>query len=210
MLGLTDAHLGRCADAVQELETFLKLLKAQDDPRIPEAIVARDRCRAELLPRFGTLVVESTPTGAEVRLDPEAPLRDRASGTKGGGPAGVTPFRDEKVTPGEHRVALRQVGFAPLERAVTVRAGETVRLDLPLTPLPSPTVETPPEASQAQPEGKPPGLVLLPAAPAAAPRRTWLWALIGVGAAGAVAAGITLAILFGGRAEPALPAVVFP
>ena len=52
-----------------ELEIFLGKVQP-DDPRTSEAVVLRDRCKEELQPKLGTLVVESEPSGAEVRLEP--------------------------------------------------------------------------------------------------------------------------------------------
>src|SRR5438876_7775127 len=52
-LGMTAARLGRCADAVRDLDAFLKLVPPRD-PRIPEAITVRDRCKADLEPQLGS------------------------------------------------------------------------------------------------------------------------------------------------------------
>lgn len=116
LLGLTNARLGRCDEAVKNIETFLKLAK-KDDPRIPEVITVRDQCRA----RFGTLSVDSTPPGAEVRLDAADGL-----------PIGVTPWKSEAVLEGPHRVFVGKDGFTTLSQAVTVdrRAPATVEAKL--------------------------------------------------------------------------------
>jgi hypothetical protein len=126
-LGLVDARLGRCADAVRELDTFIAKVAA-DDPRTVEAITIRDRCKTELAPQVGALVVQSAPPGAEVRID-----------DLDGRPAGVTPFRADDVHVGSHVVALRLLRHVPLTRTITIARGETVRLDVTLAPEPPPT-----------------------------------------------------------------------
>jgi hypothetical protein len=46
-LGLVDARLGRCADAIASLETFLRKVPSSD-VRVPEVVAERDRCRRVL------------------------------------------------------------------------------------------------------------------------------------------------------------------
>lgn len=46
-LGLTQAKLGRCAEAVESLDKFISGIHP-NDPRIPEATAARDTCKAVL------------------------------------------------------------------------------------------------------------------------------------------------------------------
>src|SRR5205814_70623 len=62
-LGMTEARLGDCAAAIRDLDSFLRLIPPRD-PRIPEAVTVRDRCRADLQPQLGSLAVESAPPGA--------------------------------------------------------------------------------------------------------------------------------------------------
>jgi tetratricopeptide (TPR) repeat protein len=45
-LGLVDARMGRCDEAVRELEAFIERVP-RDDPRAVEAVTLRDRCVAE-------------------------------------------------------------------------------------------------------------------------------------------------------------------
>src|SRR5690348_8206157 len=71
LLALVDAHMGQCTDALREVEVFLKLA-APDDRRRPEALSVREQCQRELAPKTGSLVVTTTPDGAEVRLDSES------------------------------------------------------------------------------------------------------------------------------------------
>jgi hypothetical protein len=119
-LGVTDAALGRCGEAVTELDTFLSRVPA-GDPRTIEAITIRDRCQAELAPRVGHLVVESVPTEAEVRLDDESSP-----------PLGKTPLQRD-VSAGNHVVFLRKAGLEPVAKPVQVIRGETVHLEVTLS-----------------------------------------------------------------------------
>jgi hypothetical protein len=121
-LGMTEAALGRCADAVGHLETFLT--KAQPgDPRIAEVRALHDHCQRQLAPDVGTLVVESRPDGADVHLDDEPAALGR------------TPYRQEGVAVGPHVVVLRRDGHVAARRELQVSRGETFRLAVELQPL---------------------------------------------------------------------------
>ncbi len=107
-LGLVDARMGRCGDAIKELEIFLQKVPPGDS-RAAEAVTLRDRCREDVQPRLGSLVVETSPSGAEVRLDdPSAPV------------AGVTPFRGESVPIGNHVVFVQKPGYEQVARGVAI------------------------------------------------------------------------------------------
>jgi tetratricopeptide (TPR) repeat protein len=122
-LGLVDARMGRCGDAIKELEIFLQKVPPNDQ-RTAEAVTLRDRCREDLQPRVGSLIIETTPPGAEVRLDDSsAPA------------SGVTPYRLD-VPAGNHVVFLHRGGFEPVTRGVQVTPKETARVSLNLVPLP--------------------------------------------------------------------------
>lgn len=71
---------------------------------------------------LGSLVVSSTPEGAQVELD-GAPLQNR------------TPLRVSQLTAGSHQMTVRLSGYTDEERMVEIRAGETANLALTLTPL---------------------------------------------------------------------------
>jgi hypothetical protein len=121
-LGLVDARLGRCGDAIKELEIFLQKVPPNDS-RVAEAVTLRDRCREDLQPRVGGLSVESTPAGAEVRLDdPSSPV------------VGVTPWRSDSVSVGNHVIFVAKSGYEPITRGVGVAARETARVTLTLVP----------------------------------------------------------------------------
>ena len=121
-LGLVYARMGKCSQAVVELESFIKRVPPID-PRAVEAVTLRDRCKAELKPRFGALLVESTPSQARVRLD------DAAAPV-----VGTTPYRTEALSVGSHLVVVEKAGFQTAQKGVAVVADGTARVDLRLTP----------------------------------------------------------------------------
>jgi hypothetical protein len=124
-LGLVDARMGHCGDAIKELEIFLQKVP-QGDSRIAEAVTLRDRCKEDLQPRMGSLVVESTPSGAEVRLDDVNAAE-----------VGTTPYRNDAIPAGNHVVFVRKPGFHEITRGVAVGQRETVRVELKLVAAPS-------------------------------------------------------------------------
>ena len=81
----------------------------------------RDKCKEELTPKVGSLSVESTPPGAEVRIDDEK------------GPiAGTTPYKVEALSAGSHVVYLHKNGFKAAFRGFTIQKNEKLRIDLTL------------------------------------------------------------------------------
>jgi hypothetical protein len=196
-LGLTDAKVDRCADAVWELEQFLELARP-DDKRVPEATAARDKCKEEMKPKLGTLVVESTPSGAEVRIDdPNA------------SPAGVTPYRSDSIVAGNHVVHLALGGYGSESRNVTVQTEREAKLELTLHPSapPAPPTETPAIKVKAQ------EVNISTAAPAATgkPRKPKYWiAGVVIGVAAVAALGIGLGVGLSSPPERALNPVTGP
>lgn len=138
-LGLTDARLGECEKALGELDDFIARVP-QNDARTVEATVIRDRCRDELGHRQGTLAVNSTPPGAEVRIDGEAEA-----------PVGVTPLRATPLRTGAHGVFLSLPGYVTQFRKVTVspRGAAEIDVDLPRVPVSEPP---PVDSGAEQPE----------------------------------------------------------
>ncbi len=183
-LGLVDARLNRCAEAVQELDTFLGKVPPSD-ARAIEAITVRDRCKEELSPKVGTLVIDSTPSGAEVRLDDAAQ------------PSGLTPFRDEHVAVGSHVVALHKDGFRPLTHVITVQRGATLELTLSLQPEPAATATAPAPAPAP----------VVTARPVEHKRRSRAWiAGVVVGAVAVLAIGVGLGVGLAASNESTYPA----
>ena len=131
-LGMTYARLGQCPEAITNLNNFLERV-AEDDPRVAEVTTIRDRCKDELQPKTGTLVIESTPPGAEVLLDDEK-----------GPSAGRTPYRSTTTVAGEHVVYLRKPGFETLSKHITLGKKETVNLDVSLRPIAPPPIAVAP------------------------------------------------------------------
>lgn len=117
-LGLVDARLGRCGEAVEELTRFLGMVPA-GDPRALEALAIRDACNRDLIPKLGVVVIESTPPGAVVKIDETA--------------EGVTPWRGN-LRVGSHVVELSRPGFHGAMKSVGVTLGGEIRLDVTLQP----------------------------------------------------------------------------
>jgi hypothetical protein len=185
-LGLVDARMGHCADAVRELETFLQKVPA-GDARVAEAVTLRDRCREDVQPRVGTLVVESTPSGAEVRLD-DASAVEVAS----------TPFRNDAVPAGNHVVFVKKGGYELVTRGVAVNQHETVKVELTLKALPrSAHTESAPVSSK---EEKP-----------APPKKKRYWiagVVVGVVAAAALGVGLGVGLTANSSSGNVFPPVM--
>ncbi len=145
-LGLVDARMGRCGDAIKELEIFLQKVPP-NDPRAAEAVTLRDRCREDLQPRVGGLSVETTPSGAEVRLDDSAAP-----------PSGVTPYRNDALPAGNHVVFVHKGGYQEAMKGVAITPRETTRVELKLVPLAgsAPVVENEPLELPQRPKKKKP------------------------------------------------------
>jgi len=125
-LGLVEVRLGRCKQALDAFDQFLSRVQL-GDPRAVEVVTLRDRCRDELAPRAGLLVVESSPPGAEVRL--------RAAGDP---LLGTTPLGGTSIPAGRHVVAIHKPGYGDILRGVSIEDKQVVRLDVILQPLPQP------------------------------------------------------------------------
>jgi hypothetical protein len=88
---------------------------------------------------FGTLSVQVRPPNAEIFIDGE-----RWTGSEGPGPLEV------QVSPGTHRVEIRSPGRQTFVRTISIRAGETLPLNVSLTqgepggPPPAPRRSVPP------------------------------------------------------------------
>jgi len=131
LLGLAHARLGDCTEAGANFDLFLKMVPP-NDPRVAEVRNERVNChepsasdKVKPLTPTGGLAVETKPAGAAVRLDgaPQA--------------LGQTPYTAPEVPAGSHIVALSLQGFKDASQSVDVKAGETARLALTLTPLKS-------------------------------------------------------------------------
>jgi tetratricopeptide (TPR) repeat protein len=164
-LGLTDAKLGQHADAIAELETFLKL-SPPEDPRVIEVKALLEQSKRALGPR-GALLVESVPPGAQVLLDADDPKAL---------PVGSTPFRNDSVAAGDHLVSVAKPGFENASRMIIIVDGKWTELRLELIPTAKPIV--------AEAPAKPPVW-----------RRVWFWPVVATGTAAVVAAVALGAVL---------------
>ena len=98
---------------------------------------------------FGTLIIQVRPPGAEILID----------GVKWAGSDPAAPLTVQ-LAPGAHRVEVSAPGRQPFVRDITLRAGESLPLNVSLTSsdapasTPRPTV-TPPSPSQQPPPPRP-------------------------------------------------------
>jgi hypothetical protein len=134
-IGMAFYAAGQCAEAVPQLEEYLRL-KGGD--AWPQARRALDECRARLGgQRGGTVHVASEPSGALVRID------------DADGPVlGVTPFDSESLTPGIHRVYLAAPNFRPTVSEVQIARGLATTVQVTLAPLPQLAPAPPVSASE--------------------------------------------------------------
>ena len=181
-LGLVEVRLGHCADAVTALDQFLRRVPP-NDPRTAEAATLRDKCKDDLVPRVGTLVVGSRPAGAQVRLDDNTAA-----------PVGATPLRVAQVAAGAHVVFLMLPGYSPASKPVQVARGETVHVDVTLT---APAEVTRAAAPREAPHVAEALTTPTPATtPGAATRKKpyWIAGVVGFVAAGAVGIGVGVGV----------------
>ena len=102
-LALTDVQIGDCPSALINIDAFAARAPAADG-LLPELVALRDRCLYT-----GAVAVESTPTGAAIRID-------------GGPPIATTPARRLALRAGSHTITVEKSGFEPQSREVAVRA----------------------------------------------------------------------------------------
>jgi PEGA domain len=170
-LGLANARLGRCSEAVEELERFLATLP-KDPDALYDTTAARDGCKQALASR-GRLRVETSPSGAEVRLDADDPKAPRV---------GVSPLMMESAPLGDHLVSVHRDGYQAASKIVSIAEGKLVVVQLTLVPVAP--LAAPPAAIVAQ-------------APSRKPvwKRRWFWPVV-AGAAVAVA-GVAVGVAVG-------------
>lgn len=181
-IGLAEHRLGHYATCVTALEAALA---SRERPLTGQVRAATEELLEEAQRRAGRLLVTRAPAHAQFSVDRVA--RELAPGEP--------LWLDE----GEHRVEARAAGFVPIARTVRVTAGAELAIDLTLAPLR-------PEASA--PAG--PALVLSAAPTGTADRAPiarrrwyaspWLWASVGVVAAG-LGAGLGVALAGGSGSE---------
>jgi len=102
-LALAEAEIDDCQSALINLDAFAARVAAAD-PRLAELLALRDRCL-----HTGTLGVDSTPSGAAIRID-------------GGPPIATTPARRLAMRAGPHQVTVEKRGYEPQSQRVDVAA----------------------------------------------------------------------------------------
>lgn len=184
-------HRAEVEALIGDLETAIVLKQMQaPPPEAGEAKTSSDAPPAETA--TGTLIVESTPPGASVRID------DRSAP-----PVGTTPHVQRDVKVGAHVVFLAKEGLEDLSKAVVVDANGTVRLDLTLSPIAPPAASellrpsvTAPDPAKEKPRAK---------------SKAWIAGVV-IGAAAVLAAGLGLGLglYYGQEPTTILPPVVAP
>ena len=150
-VALAEQALGRWVDAARDLR---EAAAHEDDPWIRRNAAALAGARDEIMRHVGGLTVQGPGATGELRID-----GDRVA---------ALPMSDPTVVlAGERALEVRREGYAPWSHALTVRAGELNRVEVP--------------ALQA--------LVITPPPPAIAPRRGVAqrvagWSLLGASAVG--------------------------
>jgi len=107
------AKIGDCKSALAHVDGYMAHV-SDTDKRLPEIVELRDRCLGT-----ATLLVRSTPPGANLRLD-------------GGAVLGTTPYRALGVHGGSHVVGVDLPGYDPVSRPVTMPATGQLVLDIDL------------------------------------------------------------------------------
>jgi hypothetical protein len=149
-IGFAEQALGRWVEAERDLKAAL----ASPDSWIEKNKPAIERALATTDDHLGTLLIEGSPEGAEVRV--------------GGVIAGSLPLKDPlRVPAGTITVELRAEGHAPGLRTIPIEAKKSHRERIDLV-----AISTPPPVVPVSVEKKPHD------------RRLWLsgWTLVGVGA----------------------------
>ena len=159
-----------------------------------EQLVALEQ---EIEKTHGFVSVTTQPPGAEITVDGTRAGADRDA---------VTPF-GLIIEPGKHSIRVNLKGYAPMEKMVTVRAGDSQPVRLDLVALAAPAVKPPPPApapaKPAPPKAETPPTPSVAAVDAGLQGRTsaeaaeapiGAWVVIGTAAA-AAAAGVAMTVL---------------
>lgn len=124
-LGFAQQALGRWVDAERTLERASQL----DDPWVRRYRATIDRSLADVRAHLGSLSISVEPAPSEVLVDGVALVSNTGA-----------PIR---VAIGTVTVTARREGYFPIERTVTIRAGETATETIVLRARPVETVEAP-------------------------------------------------------------------
>lgn len=120
-IALTEAEIDDCASALLNVEAFLARVPGAD-PRVAELVALRERCQST-----GSVAVESSPSGAAIRVDRGPVL-------------GITPVSRLAMRVGRHTITVEKTGFEPASREVDVHALAADRAWFVLAATPTPSV----------------------------------------------------------------------
>jgi hypothetical protein len=172
-IGYCEAKLGRIASAWLAYRQAHRLAQTQGKPQ-HEALAREQADKLEPdVPHLVALIAADQPAGVALLLD-GAPLeREMWS----------VPI---PLDPGAHRLERRASGASPWEKAITVKRGERITVEVPsvasTASLPA-VVTPPPPTTQAKPSARPTPPVDEAPRETSSSQRTWGYVLGGVGAA---------------------------
>lgn len=116
-IGVSHQQLEDWSKCIQWMDKFLE--KSSDEAKRGRANNARKNCKSRI-EVDQTLLVKSTPSGAQVYLD------DHRAGV-----VGTTPY-ETKITAGPHKIWVEKDGFDPFYRNVVISRKEPFNLDIKL------------------------------------------------------------------------------
>jgi tetratricopeptide (TPR) repeat protein len=160
--------LGDVGNALSNYREYLHQLPDADDRPTVEATLQTLEAKLKET-QVQPLIINTTPSGATVRLDGE--------------PAGSTPI-SKSVKAAVHTVEISLPGYEPAQRDIETSAEHSSQIDMTLRPLAAKL--TPVYADNPLPAAATPG-VSVQAAPTGPRKRLWTWLALGAG--GAFAAG---------------------
>ena len=180
---LATAHqaLGHTVKAADYLDRFL----SEDGPEkgTERAVAARKELDA-LAEKLAVITVESEHKGAEIRLN--------------GAFVGRLPLRRLYLAPGPYDLKITMLGFAPYERSLMLRAGDSAKVPVVLIPGAPPV--PPPPVELVRPDSPPDTAdvrllaVAKPESPddAAITDKWWFWVLTAAGVAAVAASSYAI------------------
>jgi hypothetical protein len=191
-VGLAEDALGDWLSADRDLTAAL----ATEDPWIAKNRPTLDEARKTIGQHLCALQIAGAPPDASVLLDGRELTPEELAG-------------EQRLLPGEHRIAATRAGYQPFASAVTVRAGEKLVVTVAL--MPQPVAPAPVAAAPAAATAPMAGASTTPALTARPvanePRRSHRALAVGLAIGGAVvvAGAITLGVLLAPK-DPAAAA----
>jgi hypothetical protein len=194
-IGVASSALGREVEALEAFEKFAAEARGITREHRRDAEAKIDALRRKI----AELEVSSNESGVELRLD--------------GQRLGWTPLaKPVRANIGSHVVSASKSGFQPFERRIELTRGTRTRLEVVLSPVPSPLAPPPMTAAAAPPRLKArpepePRIQITPKRTApeeSSSGRVWLWAGLGAVVVAGVVVGVLLATR-GGNDNPSCP-----